>query len=66
MISHVLSMCCTDFVNESTDSALAKLYHRFSLACRNFRNYVFGHFMPLMIIKLRYVLVLIFLIMGIL
>ncbi|CAF4040064.1 unnamed protein product, partial [Rotaria sordida] len=66
MISHVLSMCCTDFVNKSANSTLAKLYHRFSLACRNFRNYIFSHFMPLIIIKLRYVLVLIFLLMGIL
>ncbi|CAF1267764.1 unnamed protein product [Rotaria sordida] len=66
MISHVLSMYFTDFMNKSANSALAKLYHRFSSTCRYFRNYIFGHFMPLINIKLRYVLVLIFLLMGIL
>ncbi|CAF4881176.1 unnamed protein product [Rotaria sp. Silwood1] len=66
IISHVLSMCCTNFVNKAVNSATAKLYHRFSSACRDFRNYIFGHFMPLIIIKLRYVSVLIFLLMGIL
>ncbi|CAF4301991.1 unnamed protein product, partial [Rotaria sordida] len=66
MISHVLSMCCTDFVNKSANSVLTKLDYRFSSVCRACRHYIFGRFMPLIIFKLRYVLVFNFLLIGIL
>ncbi|CAF0976871.1 unnamed protein product [Rotaria sp. Silwood1] len=66
IISHVHSLCYTDVVNKSSSSAVSKLCRRFSSTCRDFRNYIFGHLMPLLIINLRYIFVLFFFLMGIL
>ncbi|CAF1239448.1 unnamed protein product [Rotaria magnacalcarata] len=62
----VLSICCTDIVNASSSSAAGKLCVRILKSLKRFRNYLFGHLFPLIIINLRYVFVLLFLLIGVL
>ncbi|CAF0998227.1 unnamed protein product [Rotaria sordida] len=66
IISRICSMRCIDIVNKSSSSKLSKFCRRCTSTCRDFRNYFFGHLMPLLIINLRYIFVLIFFLMGIL
>ena len=66
IVSRLLSIRLTTVVDTSNDNSSAKLCRRFTTMCRDVRNFIFGHFMPHMIIRLRYLLVALFLPMGIL
>ncbi|CAF2145697.1 unnamed protein product, partial [Rotaria magnacalcarata] len=66
IVSRILSIRLTTVVDTSSSGSSAKLCRRLASICRDIRNYIFGHFMPLVIINLRYLLVLLFLPMGVL
>jgi hypothetical protein len=66
IVSRILSIRFTDVVDTSPNSSSAKLCRRFAAKCREFRTYIFGRFIPLIIINLRYILVLILLPVGVL
>ena len=63
IVSRICSICLIDFTHTSSSSLAIKLWHR--LTSIN-QRYVFTNVFPSIIINLRYVLVFIFLIMGIL
>ncbi|CAF2405578.1 unnamed protein product [Rotaria sp. Silwood2] len=64
IMTRVFSICCADAVKKSSNSAASKLCRRCSLTCKDFRNYLFGHLIPSLIINLRYVFVLLFFLLG--
>ncbi|CAF0819815.1 unnamed protein product [Rotaria sp. Silwood1] len=66
IVSRLLSIRLTNVVDTSSSGSSAKLCRRLATICRDIRNYIFGHFMSLIIINLRYILVLLFLPMGVL
>ncbi len=49
----------------SIRTSSTKFCRRFASICKDIRNYIFGHLIPSIIINLRYVLVLLFLLLGI-
>lgn len=65
IVSRILSIRLTNVVDTSSSSSSAKLCRRLAIITRDIRNCIFGHYMPLIIINLRYLLVLLFLPMGI-
>ncbi|UJR28148.1 hypothetical protein I4U23_009402 [Adineta vaga] len=66
IVSRLLSIRFTSVVDTSSDDSTGKLCRRLATICRDIRLYTFGHLMPFIIINLRYLLVLLFLPMGIL
>ncbi|CAF0755731.1 unnamed protein product [Adineta steineri] len=66
ILSRLLSIRLTNVVGTSSSSSSVKLCRRLATVCRDIRSYIFGHFMPVIIINLRYLLVLLFLPMGVL
>ena len=65
IVSRILSIRLNNVVDTSSSSSSAKLCRRLAIITRDIRNCIFGHYMPLIIINLRYLLVLLFLPMGI-
>jgi hypothetical protein len=59
-------MRLNNVVDTSSSNSTVKLCRRFATITRDIRNCIFGHYMPIIIINLRYLLVLLFLPMGIL
>ncbi|CAF1302782.1 unnamed protein product [Adineta steineri] len=64
--SRLFSICFNKTSNISPTNSSPTLYHRFILVCKDFRNYIFGYLIPRAVIKLRYIFVLLFFVMGIL
>ncbi|CAF0860919.1 unnamed protein product [Adineta ricciae] len=66
IVSRLLSIRLTTVVDPSPDESTGKLCRRLATICRDIRQYTFGYLMPFIIINLRFLLVLLFLPMGIL
>ncbi|CAF4361971.1 unnamed protein product, partial [Adineta steineri] len=53
ILSRLLSIRLTNVVDTSSSSSSVKLCRRLATVCRDIRSYIFGHFMPVIIINLR-------------